>query len=113
MKKLLKPIVIVLVFLTCLIIGLLLEHQEHKSYSGWESDFLEKSTLKDTASFKINLNTASVYQLSRLSGIGEETARKIIDYRKENGKFEVIEDVMKINGFGRKSFEKIKSRITV
>lgn len=113
MKKLLKPVVIILIFLSCLIIGLLLERSEQKSYSGWETEFLQKSNLENASSFKINLNTANSYQLSLLAGIGEETAKKIIEYRKENGKFEVIEDIMKIDGFGRKSFDKIKNKITV
>ena len=60
---------------------------------------------------KININTATKQQLMLLSGIGETTAQKIIDYRTENGNFTAIEDLMKVNGIGEKKFEQIKDRI--
>ena len=44
---------------------------------------------------------------------GPATAQKIIDYRKENGRFSSIEDIKNVSGIGDKSFEKIKDRIKV
>ena len=61
----------------------------------------------------ININTASVEQLSTLPRIGDKIARRIIDFRKKNGKFKRIEDLMKVNGVGEKVFVKLKERITV
>ena len=46
---------------------------------------------------KININTATQEQLETLPGIGPSTAKKIIDYRKENGKFKNIEDIKNVN----------------
>jgi len=40
-------------------------------------------------------------------------AEKIIDYRKEHGTFERIEDIMDIKGIKEKKFEKIKRFLTV
>lgn len=41
---------------------------------------------------KININTATKTDLETLPGIGESTALKIIEYRKEKGKFKLIKD---------------------
>jgi len=62
---------------------------------------------------KVNLNTASKKLLTTLNGIGDKTADKIIKYREENGKFETIYDILKIDGIGEKKFEDIKEYITV
>ena len=62
---------------------------------------------------KININTAAEEELVSLSGIGEGRAADIIAYRKENGAFSCIEDIMKVSGIGEKTFEEIKERITV
>ena len=43
---------------------------------------------------KININTATKTDLETLPGIGESTALKIIEYRKEKGKFKLIEDAV-------------------
>jgi len=65
------------------------------------------------ASKRININTASVKQLSELPGIGEKIALRIVNFRKQNGKFKRIEELMKVKGIGEKLFVKLKSRITV
>jgi competence protein ComEA len=62
---------------------------------------------------KININTATKEELDELFGIGEVKSQAILDYRKENGKFEKIEDIMKVNGIKEGIFAKIKDNITV
>lgn len=62
---------------------------------------------------KININTATKTDLETLPGIGESTALKIIEYRKEEGKFKLIEDIKQVNGIGENKFNKIKELITV
>ncbi len=61
----------------------------------------------------ININTASREELMTLPGIGDAKADSIISYRNENGRFNSIEDIMKISGIKEGAFEKIKSYITV
>ncbi|HQP33338.1 MAG TPA: helix-hairpin-helix domain-containing protein [Candidatus Cloacimonas sp.] len=61
----------------------------------------------------ININTANLEELCTLSGIGEVKAQAIIDWRKENGSFANIEDLMKVKGIGPKTLEKNKDRLTV
>ena len=61
---------------------------------------------------KININTATQEQLDTLPGIGQSTALKIIEYRKENGKFKKIEDIKQVKGIGEAKFNKLKDLIT-
>ncbi len=62
---------------------------------------------------RINLNTADAAQLMTLPGIGEAKAALIIQYREENGRFNAIEDIMKINGIKEGMFNRIRDMITV
>ncbi|MFL8951614.1 helix-hairpin-helix domain-containing protein [Helcococcus kunzii] len=61
---------------------------------------------------KVNINTATIDELTTLTGIGETKAKEIIEYRKNN-KFTKLEDLMNISGIGNKTFEKIKEMITI
>lgn len=71
----------------------------------------EEST--QTTSKVVNINKANQEELMTLPGIGESTAQKIIDYRKENGKFQTIEDIKNVSGIGDSKFNQIKSLIKV
>lgn len=61
----------------------------------------------------IDLNTATVQELAALPGIGKKKAQSIIDYRAENGKFESVDEIRRIDGIGKKLFSKISDRIVV
>ena len=61
----------------------------------------------------ININTALEAELETLNGVGPSKSASIIAYREENGPFTTIEDLMNVSGIGEKSFEKLKSEITV
>lgn len=61
----------------------------------------------------VNINTASIDELTLIKGIGEVKARDIIDYRITNGTFKTKEEIMNVSGIGEKTFEKIKDYITV
>lgn len=60
----------------------------------------------------ININTATVDELSTLSGIGKAIAERIVAYRMQNGKFENIEDIKNVTGIGDSKFNNIKDEIT-
>jgi competence protein ComEA len=62
---------------------------------------------------KININTATVEELSSLKEIGLKKANAIIAYRDENGPFAKVEDIKNVKGIGDKIFESIKDQITV
>lgn len=73
----------------------------------------ESSAAASKAGTLVNINTANAEQLISLPRIGEKIAQRIIDYRKENGKFKKPADLMKVKGIGEKTFEKLKKLITV
>jgi len=62
---------------------------------------------------KIDINRAEPWLLEALPGIGEVLAQRIVDYRRENGPYKRIEDLLKVSGIGPATFEKIKDFITV
>lgn len=74
-----------------------------------EFDDVDSSNFENS---KININKASKDELKSLEGIGEQTAQKIIEYRKQNT-FSEIEDILNVDGIGTSKFEKIKDDICV
>ena len=61
----------------------------------------------------LDINQASVQQLIDLPGIGEAIAQRIVDFRKKNGPFRRVEDLLKIKGIGEKSLEKLRPHVRV
>ena len=61
----------------------------------------------------VNINTASVQELSVLPGIGEAYAQSIVDYRETNGRFSAPEELMNVEGIGPSRLEAILNYITV
>ena len=68
---------------------------------------------ENDSNVKININTAGIAELIRLDGIGESTAKKIIAYREENGKFQKTEDLLQVSGIGNSKYNNIQDRICV
>ena len=68
--------------------------------------------IKGSDSNLININTADVYTLMTLNGIGEVLANNIIEYRSVN-LFNSIEEIKNVKGIGNYVYEKIKDYITV
>ncbi|MBR3887480.1 MAG: helix-hairpin-helix domain-containing protein [Clostridia bacterium] len=66
-----------------------------------------------TKSDLINLNTATAAELETLTGIGTSTAKKILNYREQNGKFKSIEEIKNVSGIGDAKYAAIKDDITV
>lgn len=61
----------------------------------------------------VDLNKASENQLTEVPGIGPSLAKRIVEFRNENGDFRRVEDLLKIRGIGEKSFQKIRPHVTV
>lgn len=61
----------------------------------------------------VNINSAGLDEFVSLPGIGEKTASKIIELRNELGKFNSIEDLLKVKGIGKAKLQKISNLIVV
>jgi competence protein ComEA len=62
---------------------------------------------------KININTASVEQLTQLKNVGVKTAERIIAYREANGPFKAIDELANVKGIGEKIVAKNQERLSV
>ena len=45
--------------------------------------------------------------------LDQQKLKEIINYREQNGRFDKIDDLKKIKGFGEKTFEKLKEYFTI
>ncbi|MEH2976958.1 helix-hairpin-helix domain-containing protein [Bacillus amyloliquefaciens] len=78
-----------------------------------EEENRPKTAAGEKENAAVNINTASLDELQAISRVGQKKAEAIIAYREENGRFQTAEDLMNVSGFGEKSFERIKTSITV
>lgn len=62
---------------------------------------------------KIELNTASRSDLTRLPGIGETKAERILAWRDEHGGFASVEQLTEIKGIGEATLARLKEYVTV
>ena len=70
-------------------------------------------TVGSDSSDLININTATESELTALPGVGEATARAIVEERERGGPFSSPEDIMRVSGIGEKKYERMKGLIGV
>lgn len=61
----------------------------------------------------VNVNSADVTQLALLPRVGMSVAQRVIDFRKQNGPFKKLEDLMLVRGIGEKTFQLIKPYVAL
>jgi competence protein ComEA len=59
----------------------------------------------------INLNTASVSELEKLPGVGDDLARRIIEHREKYNRFERTEELLLLRGISEKKFRELRPLI--
>lgn len=66
-----------------------------------------------TGDGKVDLNTATEEQLDELPGVGEVTAKRIVQWRSEHGRFESVEQLRDVGGIGSSRFAKLRELVRV
>jgi competence protein ComEA len=61
----------------------------------------------------VDLNAAGSDELEAVPGIGKSLATRIVTFREKNGAFKSVDDLLKVQGIGEKSLEKLRPFVTV
>lgn len=85
--------------------------KEAGTYTYPSGDTAQETGTQDSG--LVNINTATVTELTSVSGIGASRAQAIVDYREKNGRFGSIDDIKKVDGIKDGLFSKIKDKITI
>jgi uncharacterized protein len=78
---------------------------QHEVNQNLLKDALDDVVISAVNAVGVDLNTASPYLLSYVSGLGPALAENIVAHRNENGKFESREELKKVKRLGDKAFE--------
>jgi competence protein ComEA len=97
----------------CVLLGLFFRDRAQLETAGIETEVevSQEEILPDLS--PLDLNRATNGELAQLPGIGEELARRIVEYREANGPFENVEELMEVSGIGEGKFAGLEGRITV
>jgi competence protein ComEA len=97
----------------CVLLGLFFRDRARLETAGIETEVevSQEEILPDLS--PLDLNRATNGELAQLPGIGEELARRIVEYREANGPFESVEELMEVSGIGEGKFAGLEGRITV
>lgn len=63
--------------------------------------------------YGVDPNTATWIELALLEGIGEVLGKKIVADREANGPYQTVEDLLRVNGVGRKTLEKFQNQLQI
>jgi len=66
---------------------------------------LEETVVECVNRVGVKLNSCSEYLLKYVSGIGDKLAQTIVEYRKKNGRFNNLYDLLKVPRFGENAFK--------
>ena len=62
---------------------------------------------------RIDVNRATLSELTGLPGIGPKLAQRVIDYRRAKGQFKKVDDLLFVKGIGRKKLERMRDLVTI
>lgn len=107
-------------FFSCLLLGIFIGRNTGRTALTVETvqappqtEITAPATQPDPFGEKLNINTATLEQLARLPGIGEVIAGRIVEFRRENGPFQSIEELTDVEGIGEKRMDELREYITV
>lgn len=61
----------------------------------------------------VDVNTADIYELTELPGVGETLAQAILDEREARGPFFYPEDLLSVRGIGEKKLEGFREMLAL
>ena len=97
----------------CCLILLLVNINQAIAAAGQESTQKPMVTQESLLAAKIDINNADEKMLTNLPGVGPTTASRIHEYRKVNGPFKSVDDLLKVKGIGPKVLDKIRPFVTI
>lgn len=90
-----------------LLLGLLL------IWRGWDLSAAANRPLHLEPAYPADLNNATLAELEILPGVGPTLIRSLDEYRRQNGGFRDVSELLDIKGIGPILFEQLKDRVTV
>ena len=73
----------------------------------------DSDNIVSAVSYPINLNTATIEELTSIDGLGENRASAIIEYREYLGGYTSVEQIKEISGIGDATYAKLAPYLTV
>ncbi len=68
---------------------------------------------KENDMIRVNINEADEEELDQIPGIGPALAKRIVEYRQENGPFESKEELRAVNGIGEVLYHRMEEWVTL
>ena len=62
---------------------------------------------------RININTATAQELETLDEIGSTLAKRIVEYREQNGPFVSVDALSQVKGIGQETVDLLREQLTV
>ncbi|MBA4018344.1 MAG: hypothetical protein C0483_14355 [Pirellula sp.] len=87
--------------------------EEHDRPAPHESKTTSKTVPERKADFVVDVNHAEVAELVELPGVGQAIAERIVEYRKQNGPFQSVDDLREVTGIGPKTLEALRPHVRV
>jgi len=106
-----KEMIATYFLLTSLIIGIGVKYTIDQHW--WLPRTEVVDTDPESIKLKINLNNAEWYELIILPGIGENRAKAIVEYRKDRGPFQTIDQLCEVEGIGVETVKKIRDLVFI
>ncbi len=80
----------------------------------WRQGWVEiDSAERHQVEFRVELNSAEWSELAQLPGVGETLARRIVERRQQRGPYRSPEELLNVQGVGKKTLERIKPFIVI
>jgi competence protein ComEA len=84
-----------------------------KPKKGWKMKILLGIVLSAVVLLGLDINKASLEELTQLKGIGEKKAQAIVEYRKEHKCFNSIQEMLNVKGIGPMFIKRHEKTITL